>query len=103
MIVNGSMKHSFSGRRRKTFRTMRRQKAEFVPLDKAVIPNQRYLEWQEEQRKYKSAGFVPNPTMGRVSNEAYRKEVSDKYTVSIAFNKGAYQVIPNGDIEHIGK
>ena len=103
MIVRGSMKHSFSGRRRKTFRAIRRQKSEFVPLDKAVVPNQRYLEWQEEQRKYKSAGFVADPTMGRVSDDSFRKEVSSNYTVSIAFNKGAYQVIPNKDIKHIGK
>lgn len=103
MIVRGSMKHTLSGRRKKAFKATRREKKEFVPLDKAVIPNQRYLEWQEQQRKYKSAGFVPNPTMCRVSSNDYRKEVSDKYTVSVAFNKGAYQVIPNEDIEYIGK
>ena len=32
-----------------------------------------------------------------------KKEVSKKYTVSIAYNKGAYQVIPTSDIKDIGK
>ena len=34
---------------------------------------------------------------------SYKKEVSKNYTVSIAYNKGAYQVIPKDDVEHIGK
>ena len=103
MIVKGSMKHTLSGRRRKAFRTTRKPKPEFVPLDRAVIANPRYLEWQEEQRKYKSAGFVPTDMAGKPEDNSYRQEVSKNYTVSIAFNKGAYQVISNDDIKHIGK
>jgi len=37
------------------------------------------------------------------SDNTYKKEVSKQYTVSIAYNKGAYQVIPKSDIKHIGK
>jgi len=103
MIVKGSMKHTLSGRRRKAFRTTRKPKPEFVPLDRAVIANPRYLEWQEEQRKYKSAGFVADPLLGRSIEKDFRKEVSKNWTVSIAFNKGAYQVISNADVKHIGK
>jgi hypothetical protein len=36
-------------------------------------------------------------------DNSYRQEVSKQYTVSIAYNKGAYQVIPKKDIKHIGK
>ena len=32
-----------------------------------------------------------------------RLEISKQYTVAPAYNKGAYQVIPKGDIEWIGK
>jgi len=32
-----------------------------------------------------------------------RQEESKNFTVAPAYNKGAYQVIPRGDIEHIGK
>jgi len=34
---------------------------------------------------------------------SYKKEESKKHTVAIAYNKGAYQVIPKNDIKHIGK
>ena len=34
---------------------------------------------------------------------SYKKEISKQYTVAIAYNKGAYQVIPNSDLKHIGK
>lgn len=104
MIINGSMAHTMCGRRKKAFRTTRKPKREFVPLDHAVVPNQRYLEWQEEQRKYKSAGFVPTDLAGRTpKDDSYKQEVSKNYTVSIAFNKGAYQVISNEDVKHIGR
>ena len=104
MIIHGSINHSFSGRKRKTFKPTRKKAKEFIPMDYAVVPNQRYLEWQEEQRKYKSAGFVPTDMAGRTpKDDAYKQEVSKNYTVSIAFNKGAYQVISNQDIKHIGK
>ena len=30
-------------------------------------------------------------------------QLSENFTVAIAYNKGAYQVIPAADIQHIGK
>jgi hypothetical protein len=33
----------------------------------------------------------------------YKKEVSKNYTVSIAYNKGGYMIIPNSEIHCIGK
>jgi hypothetical protein len=50
---------------------------------------------------YKSAPLTP-PKRSNVDH-SYKKEISKNYTVAIAFNKGAYQVIPNCDIKHIGK
>ena len=35
--------------------------------------------------------------------EKEKQQISKKYTVAPAYNKGAYQVIPNTDIKHIGK
>ena len=32
-----------------------------------------------------------------------RLEISKQYTLAPAYNKGAYQVIPRGDVEWIGK
>ena len=36
-------------------------------------------------------------------DDSYKQEVSKNYTVSIAYNKGAYQVIPKKDIKSIGR
>ena len=32
-----------------------------------------------------------------------RLKISSNYTIAPAYNKGAYQVIPNSDLKHIGK
>ena len=74
MIIQGSIRHTYSGRKRKVAKVKKLQKP-FVPLD--------------------TSEFKPD--------DSYKKEVSKNYTVAIAFNKGAYQVIPNRDIKHIGK
>jgi hypothetical protein len=36
-------------------------------------------------------------------DNSYKKDISSTYTVSIPYNKGAYQVIPKDEVEHIGK
>ena len=99
MIIQGSMNHTYSGRKKKRVAKVKRTQKPFIPLAK----EERVFKpapWAGTDREFKStplsAYTVPNDT-------SYRQEVSKKYTVAIAFNKGAYQVIPNEDIEHIGK
>jgi hypothetical protein len=36
-------------------------------------------------------------------DNSWKLEESKKFTVAPAYNKGAYQVIPRGDVEWIGK
>jgi hypothetical protein len=66
-----------------------------------TLPSSPILEAAKKHReKY------PSMPMGEYSpskDTSYKKEVSKNYTVSIAYNKGAYQVIPKDDVEHIGK
>jgi hypothetical protein len=38
-----------------------------------------------------------------MEDTSYKLEESKKFTVAPAYNKGAYQVIPRGDVEWIGK
>ena len=38
-----------------------------------------------------------------LTEHLYKKEISKQYTVSIAYNKGAYQVIPKNEVKDIGK
>ena len=104
MIVKGSMGFTPSGRKRKKFKAPKKKKREFVPLDRAVVPSYEYMLWEKNQREqYPSVGFTPDPQYGKHKKEDYRAEVSKKYTISVAYNKGAYQVIPQDDVENIGK
>lgn len=76
-------------RRRKT--VARKAKVPFVPLK---VTSSRV------EVKY------PSAPIGRYQppkDLSYQKEVSAKYTVAIAYNKGAYQVISPDNIKDIGK
>jgi len=96
MIIKGNLQYDQFGRKRKS------------KLHKAV-KSTATQEWKT---------FAPVPTFRRTTKEypsaplsqyttprdsSYKKEVSSKYTVSIAYNKGAYQVIPKEEVKHIGK
>ena len=48
----------------------------------------------------------PSAPMSQYStpqDTSYKQKASENYTVSIAYNKGAYQVIPKDEVKHIGK
>ena len=55
----------------------------------------------------KVAGSIPvsstNAGKGTKVDNSWKLEISKKYTIAPAYNKGAYQVIPPTDVEHIGK
>lgn len=93
MIVQGSIGYTPSGRKRKTVRKVKKVKQVFKPLEQSPRP-------QRENVYYPSASMTPYKTP---QDTSYKSEVSKNYTVSIAFNKGAYQVIPKSEIKDIGK
>jgi hypothetical protein len=94
MIIKGNMKYDNHGRKRKV---------------KAVRATRQPQEWKtfEPTDTYKrKTKQYPSLSMGEYKpqeDKSYQQEVSKQYTVSIAYNKGAYQVIPKKDIKHIGK
>ena len=101
MIVKGSMNYATSGRKKKIFKSSRKKPPPFVPL-KRERANFRPVWWQEQLTKQASAPFkpyVPRP----VEDTSYRQEVSKKYTISIPYNKGAYQVVPSDEVGNIGR
>ena len=53
-------------------------------------------------KEQRSAPFIPFEPK-QIEDTSYRQEVSKKYTVSVPYNKGAYQVISKEDVKHIGK
>lgn len=97
----GSLRYDMSGRKRKTkaLNTSKKYKPEFRPMElkvKSVHPN------YEDMREYKSAPLTP-PSSNVQVDDSYKREVSKNYTVSIAYNKGGYMVVPNSDLTHIGR
>jgi len=98
MMYTNSLRYDMHGRKRKSkaLNTTKKYKPEFKPMEvKSVHPS------YEDRQEYKSAPLTPPQNI--VQDDSYKKEISAQYTVSIAFNKGAYQVVPNSDIKHIGK
>ena len=102
MIINGSLNYDSHGRRRKTVRTKRKSHRSKWTKVGAVAQ-------QGERRTCtaKVAGSIPvsstNAGKGTAVDNSWKVEISKKYTVAPAYNKGAYQVIPPTDVEHIGK
>ena len=102
MIINGSLNYDSHGRRRKTVRTKRKSHRSKWTKVGAVAQ-------QGERRTCtaKVAGSIPvsstNAGKGTKVDNSWKVEISKKYTVAPAYNKGAYQVIPPTDVEHIGK
>ena len=102
MIIKGSLNYDSHGRRRKTVRTKRRShKSKWTKVG-AVAQ-------QGEHRicTAKVAGSIPvsstSAGTGTKVDNSWKLEISKKYTIAPAYNKGAYQVIPRDDVEHIGK
>ena len=95
MIIKGSITYDSFGRRRKTTNT-RTQKAKPQSF-RGHFPQYNKDNHREQYPSMTMDSYSPT------SDNSYKKEVSKQYTVSIAYNKGAYQVIPNSDIKHIGK
>ena len=93
MIVKGSMNYDQFGRKRKTV-TKRSKK---VMTFKAKNPD---FKKQSKKTMYPSAKTTEYKTP---EDTSYKKEISKQYTVSIAYNKGNYQVIPKNEVKDIGK
>jgi len=98
MIIQGSMRYSPSGRKRKTNAYKKKAKPKFEA---------------QQKKNFKKPDTTPkipsllHSSKTKCKNDTLSKEerleISKNYTVAPAYNKGAYQVIPKGDVEWIGK
>ena len=101
MIIQCSMRHSPSGRKRKTNAWKKAKRPDFVA--------QEAKHFKEEPASTKTissktmGGFTKSMTSKSKLTQEERLEISKQYTLAPAYNKGAYQVIPRGDVEWIGK
>jgi len=82
------------GRKRKVGNLYKSKKA--TPNFKKVAKKQ----FKRDEENYPSA---PVGEYTVPEDNSYKKDISKQYTVSIAYNKGAYQVIPKGEVKDIGK
>ena len=64
----------------------------FVPRETTML-----VEKLDEIPSSKTTSYKP------MKDSSYKVEESKNWTVAPAYNKGAYQVIPRGDVEWIGK
>lgn len=90
MIIRSNLNYTSNGRRRKTV-TSKKYRAPFEPLVVKPTPK------KQEIPSAPITPYRPEPDM------SFKREVSAKYTVAIAYNKGAYQVISAENVKHIGK
>tara|TARA_R110002074_G_scaffold376412_2_gene553417 strand:- start:136 stop:540 length:405 start_codon:yes stop_codon:yes gene_type:complete len=74
-------------------------KIKFKNTFKPYEPSKTYRR-QDNRDKYPSATMTKAV---KSVDDSWKREESKKFTVAPAYNKGAYQVIPRSDIEHIGK
>ena len=64
------------------------------------MKKQQKKQFKKDEENYAS---VPIGEYTVPVDNSYKKDISKQYTVSIAYNKGAYQVIPKGEVKDIGK
>ena len=93
MIIQGSFNHSPCGRKRNKIRKVKKTQPAFRPL-------QARQDSRRETPEYPSA---PITKYTPAKDQSYKADVSKSYTVAIAYNKGAYQVIPKSSVKDIGK
>lgn len=96
MIIHGSMSHSYSGRKRSTSRS---RKVKRVVRSNATVPT--YSNYRETPHYPSHDSKSHNTSVD--ANLQEKLEVAKNYTVAVAYNKGAYQVVSKDNIKHIGK
>ena len=99
MFIQGNLNYTYSGRKKNTYKVKKVQKP-FIPLNPKKHHQFSPVWWEQKKNQAKSREFLPwtNPDC-----QLYKKNISSKYTVSVPYNKGAYQVISEEDVKHIGK
>jgi hypothetical protein len=92
-------------RRYKPVRKPRRVRV-FKPMTLQTIESQQQPTFGSRVKYPSHVGAVINHALtGYDANDRDNRDgqKNNLFTVSIPYNKGAYQVIPDGDIEHIGR
>ena len=102
MIINGSLNYDSHGRKRKNVRKKRTtQQSKWKSLGAVAQQGERRTCTAKDADSISVSSTSAGK--GTMPDNSWKLEISKKYTVAPAYNKGAYQVIPREDVEHIGK
>ena len=100
-FYTGSLRYDMHGRKRKTkSMTTPRKKQAFVPMKQTT---KTFAQQQMDEHREKYPSMPISNTYSPQKDDSWKAEASKNFTVAPAYNKGAYQVIPRKDVEHIGK
>ena len=99
-IIYNSTRYSPCGRKRKPL--PRKTSRKVIVNNTKPNPDARIEEIRAVNEKYPSwqADKLAPCT---VEDTSYKQEISSKYTIAPAYNKGAYQVISKDSVKDIGK
>ena len=102
MIIQGSMRYSVNGRKKKNAH-LYRKKRQSNKMTKGAVAQQ----GERRTCTAKVAGSIPvsstSAGKGTKTDNSWKVEISKQYTIAPAYNKGAYQVIPRKEVKDIGK
>ena len=102
MIIQGSMRYSVNGRKKKNAH-LYRKKRQSNKMTKGAVAQQ----GERRTCTAKVAGSIPvsstSSGKGTKPDNSWKVEISKQYTIAPAYNKGAYQVIPRKEVKDIGK
>lgn len=96
----GSLRYDPTGRRRKTkaLSSCKKYSKSFTELQSRNL-NPRYTDKLEVYKSNMNSSDLSTVQ----ADDSYKLEVSKNYTVSIAYNKSGYQVVPASEVRYIGK
>lgn len=93
-ILSPSLSYTMNGRKRKkVYSSSTKKQVAFQPL---VLKNTSY----NNNSQYPSRDDIG---VAVKKDATYKQEVSSKYTIAPAYNKGAYQVISRENVKDIGR
>ena len=101
MNMIGSLRYDPTGRKRKT--TSLRPKRRSNPVFTEYKPEKTYAQLQMEAFDKKYPSYTGDTKYQPGEDQSWKKEASKNFTVAPAYNKGAYQVVPRNEVEHIGR
>lgn len=81
----------------------RKRKVGNLYKSKKATPNFKKVAMKQFKSSEKTYPSAPVGEYTVPEDNSYKADISKQYTVSIAYNKGAYQVIPKGEVKDIGK